>query len=470
MSDRSRESSDPPHIDADAVARKTFSSSFRGYDTDEVRAFLLALAEEVRAVNEHTSWLHVQLVAAEERATAHVELDEDRLTALLGEETTRVLASAREAAAAIRSRAESDAERVLSQASEQATAMRSDAMADAIRHRERAETAAMAEVEAAKAHGRQLITDAQALRERVLADLARRRNAGRAQIEQLREGRDRLLGAYEVVQRTIDHAVEQLRIAAPDAHAVTAPERVALPAAPDIEEPEGGCRVLTPPAPPEPDVAAESEVVAPRRCRADAVVAEIVVEEIVVEEIVVEEIVVDGVVVEEIVVETVVDAVTEETPVVPGDPTLDESVDELFARIRAGRADEVANAEDILATSHGTLGAEEPPPEQAEGQPGEVDAGGEDAGPDVFEQRTAALAPLETSLARKLRRVLADEQNEVLDRLRQGSKLPALDELVGAAAEHGGALRRARPGRPRRGGPRRGRADRRRVRGRARGT
>ena len=91
MSDRRRESSDPPHIDADAVARKTFSSSFRGYDTDEVRAFLLALAEEIRAINEHASWLQVQLADAEERATAHVELDEDRLTALLGEETTRVL-------------------------------------------------------------------------------------------------------------------------------------------------------------------------------------------------------------------------------------------------------------------------------------------------------------------------------------------------------------------------------------------
>jgi DivIVA domain-containing protein len=454
MSDRSRESSDPPHIDADAVARKTFSSSFRGYDTDEVRAFLLALSEEVRAVNEHTSWLHVQLVAAEERATAHVELDEDRLTALLGEETTRVLASAREAAAAIRSRAESDAERVLSQASEQATAMRSDAMAEAIRHRERAETAAMAEVEAAKAHGRQLITDAQALRERVLADLSRRRNAGRAQIEQLREGRDRLLGAYEVVQRTIDHAVEQLRIAAPDAHAVTAPERVALPAAPDIEEPEG-VRVLTPPAPPEPDVAPESQSESEAAAEPDAVVEQIVVEEIVVEEIVVDGVVVDGVVVdgvvvdevvEVLVVETVVDDVTEETPVLPGDPTLDESVDELFARIRAGRAEEVANAEDILATSHGTLGAEETPTEQAEEQAGEVDAGGEDPGPDVFDQRTAALAPLETSLARKLRRVLADEQNEVLDRLRQGSKLPALDELVGGAAEHG-----ARYGEPARG-------------------
>ncbi len=52
----------------------------------------------------------------------------------------------------------------------------------------------------------------------------------------------------------------------------------------------------------------------------------------------------------------------------------------------------------------------------------------------MFEQRAAALAPLQTSLARKLRRVLADEQNEVLDRLRQGSKLPDLDALVGASA------------------------------------
>ena len=42
----------------------------------------------------------------------------------------------------------------------------------------------------------------------------------------------------------------------------------------------------------------------------------------------------------------------------------------------------------------------------------------------------------QTSLARKLRRVLADDQNEVLDRLRQGSKLPDLDALVGSPEEH----------------------------------
>ena len=90
----------------------------------------------------------------------------------------------------------------------------------------------------------------------MLADLARRRNAGRAQIEQLREGRDRLLGAYEVVQRTIDHAVEALRVSAPEAHAVAAPEPVAPPSGADAdteEQPSEGVRVLTPPTPPEPE-------------------------------------------------------------------------------------------------------------------------------------------------------------------------------------------------------------------------
>ncbi|HTN80100.1 MAG TPA: hypothetical protein VMK16_10540, partial [Acidimicrobiales bacterium] len=256
-----------------------------------------------------------------------------------------------------------------------------------------------------------------ALRERVLADLARRRNAGKAQIEQLREGRDRLLGAYEVVQRTLDHAVEQLRLSAPDAHAVVAPAPAALPAstdapADDAEEAEG-IRVLTPPAPPEP-----TEPTAP------VAVEGVAVEEVVVEEVVVDEVVVDEVVVEDVIAEEEIlpaDEVTEETPVVPADPTIDESVDELFARIRAARADEVAKAEDVLAAD--------------EAVPVAPDV---DQGPDVFELRSGVLAPLEASLGRKLRRVLADDQNEVLDRLRQGSKLPALDALVGDAVEHAG--------------------------------
>ena len=432
MSDRRREQSTPPPIDSDALARHTFSSSFRGYDIDEVRAYLLALAEDVRAINEHTSWLTVELAEAERRATAHVELDENRLTELLGEETARVLATAREAAASIRTRAEAEADRVVSAANEQASAIRTEALSDAIRHRERAETAALAEVEAAKAHGRQLITDAQALRERVLADLTRRRDAGRAQIAHLKEGRDRLLGAYEIVRRTLEQAVDELRAAAPEARAIdVAAQAVALsPPAPVDDETEG-IRILTPPVP-EPEPEPDADVV-------------VVVEQVVVDNVVVEEVVAVAV------VEEITDEVTEESPAIASDPTLDESVDDLFARIRAARADEVAKAEEVLAEPDAgaaepaadSLG-EQPPPEGStakETSPVEpVEPVADDAEPtiDVFEQRAEALVPIEASLTRKLRRVLADEQNEALDRLRQGSKLPGLDALVGSLAEHGG--------------------------------
>ena len=49
-----------------------------------------------------------------------------------------------------------------------------------------------------------------AARERVLADLGRRRSLLQAQVEELRQGRDRLLEAYRVVKRTFLDATEAL--------------------------------------------------------------------------------------------------------------------------------------------------------------------------------------------------------------------------------------------------------------------
>ena len=89
-----------------------------------------------------------------------------------------------------------------------------------------------------------------------------------------------------------------------------------------------------------------------------------------------------------------------------------------------GGADEVAKAEEVLAEPEAeadSLG-EQPPKEgesateTSEGEPAQDDVS---ATIDVFEQRAEALVPIEASLTRKLRRVLADEQNEVLDRLRR---------------------------------------------------
>ncbi len=93
---------------------------------------------------------------------------------------------------------------------------------------------------------------------------------------------------------------------------------------------------------------------------------------------------------------------------------------------------------------------------------GATDEADEDAAEELeqenpFRRRDAALVPLIVASARKLKRVLADEQNEVLDVLRHREPVTDLDRLV---------TLRAHAGRPLRRGGHRGARRRRRGRGR----
>lgn len=99
-------------------------------------------------------------------------------------------------------------------------------------------------------------------------------------------------------------------------------------------------------------------------------------------------------------------------------------VDDLFAKLR----------------TPGPPSATDPPLLDAPGEEPSAEAGSTtDGGPEPtpFDVRDAALAPLLVASARKLKRVLADEQNTVLDRLRQNDAVGDLDAIVAEAAEHG---------------------------------
>src|SRR6266852_6182108 len=110
----------------DEVAARTFASSFRGFDQAEVRLFLKRVGDELLALAENERQLRLSLDEARERA-AHPEIDEKTLTAALGEQTTRVLQSAREAATDIRNKAEENAARVRSEAEDDAARLREEA-------------------------------------------------------------------------------------------------------------------------------------------------------------------------------------------------------------------------------------------------------------------------------------------------------------------------------------------------------
>jgi hypothetical protein len=88
-------------------------------------------------------------------------------------------------------------------------------------------------------------------------------------------------------------------------------------------------------------------------------------------------------------------------------------VDDLFARLRTER---------------------DPEPGAA---PAADDALAADGGPTPFDARDEALTPLIVSSGRKLKRVLADEQNTVLDRLRRNEPVRSLDDIVTDADDHG---------------------------------
>ncbi|MET0666390.1 MAG: hypothetical protein ABW008_12570 [Acidimicrobiales bacterium] len=324
-----------------------------------------------------------------------------------------------------------------------------------------------AELEDAKRRGRAMVTEAQTVRRRVLEDLVRRRKVLRRQIEQLRVGRERLLEAYEVVAQTVQEATQELGVAVPSAQA--AAERAGRRLGPDDDEvtPEdlhameaeitaarvAGLPILDPPTAAE-RVAAERLATATAAAGDDEEDPDAVPPLVEVEATVAafEEMRVLGPVEGEDAEGPAAEAPPEgeDEPDVGSDveddsdaaataETLEEEPDEsvdgsdevaetdeappaaaeqvahqdealvlpLFDRLRSGEDEDVAT-EPAFAAAVDPI---EAPPEEEEADP---------------------VAVLADDLARRLRRALADEQNQVLDRLRQDRRGQlGLDEVLG---------------------------------------
>ncbi|HRB03745.1 MAG TPA: DivIVA domain-containing protein, partial [Ilumatobacteraceae bacterium] len=181
-----------------AVSTANFSTVRRGYEPEEVREFLRMVAAELARLQEREKFLERELRTSQRTApSAGVALDEEVVTRMLGEEAVRILSTAREAANQIKMRAEDGASRVLREATDEAQRLREEAEIESSRRRQDASSDAESELQMAKQQGRDMVNEARAYRERVLGELARRRELARQQIEQLVHGRDRLLNAFE---------------------------------------------------------------------------------------------------------------------------------------------------------------------------------------------------------------------------------------------------------------------------------
>jgi DivIVA domain-containing protein len=461
-----------------SVADAAFGTGRRGFDQGEVRDFLRMVAAELGRVQERERFLERELRTAQANPDmASVQLDEQTLTRLLGEETARVLTTARESAAEIRQKAEQSAAQLLTEASDEAARMREEAETEASRRRSDAAADAEAELSMAKQQGREMVNEARAYRERVLSELARRRELAREQIEQLLHGRDRLLQSFERARLVAVDVVAELQpLGEPDEYVnlspTTGPVPVMLPNSPrpidteppssptaDLEAGDHGHGSDLDDDPADDAVSGVADVEDAVGSADDVEPAEVIE---VVEDVEVIEVaeVVDDAEDPEVADTVGSDDALEPDEVAEPDDAPDDVVVDLFARLRADTSLDAVD-DDLDDLDHpdqaGADSAEsvlvigehdrviEPVDEDdvAEAAGDASDPADVESEPTPFEQRDADLTPLIVASAKKLKRVLADEQNEVLDGLRRREPVRELADLLPTPADHLGRYRAA---------------------------
>ena len=410
-----RRSISPSRIAAVDVTRRSFTVVRRGFDEKEVKSFLDTVEREVHRLEEREQELIAKIDELEERVR-NPEIDEATLSSALGHYSGQVLRNAHEEAARVLREAEEAAAALIREAQEQAneTQIRAesaaaekvaaaDLMAASATRETSEEVAAIRDaarveretiLEEARDQGKEMVEQARDARKRVMADMAERRRALQLQIEQFRAARDELAAAVMGVRDTVDQVVNDL--VHTDEQAREAARQAALRPV-DVEE------------------------VAPLDVPYDLEIAEATDGSPTFSET------------NDIELPTVERSATHERePLtdtdVGTDPGADPgagagtdaelpSVEQLFARIRSGSPDPVEVAEDVEEEEVEVAIAGDLKEGDGAGESG-VDLG---AGQLLAGRRSALVDPIVQKLARRLKRVLQDDQNALLDRIRSGS-------------------------------------------------
>ncbi|MCY4665694.1 MAG: hypothetical protein OXC00_13625 [Acidimicrobiaceae bacterium] len=205
----------------EAVEENDFATVRRGYEPESVRARLRDAAEEIRRLNTLVGSLSNRITELE--GTPPETLESRRVAEALGDEAARVLKSATDAAQVRIERAEAEHTRIVGEA----------------------EVAAVAAAEEGRQQGRRMVAEARNVRERILADLAGKRHEHRVEVERLRVMRDRLLEALGIFRQGLDGWIEELVQAEPRAAAAAEQAGLRVAAQPEATVPEIEAEIAT---------------------------------------------------------------------------------------------------------------------------------------------------------------------------------------------------------------------------------
>jgi cell division septum initiation protein DivIVA len=425
------------------------------------------VAAELARLQERERFLESEMRSMQTRGfSGPGRLDEETVTTLLGEEAARVLTAARDASTQIRERAEEAATRLVKDAAEDAARLREAAATEAQRVHETALADAEAELSLAKQQGRDMVMEAREYREKVLGELSKRRDAARAQIEQLLHGRDRLMNAFERARIATDDVINGLTEAHDepefivDLSPTTGPIPVINPNHPSVNQGptiydvmEAGDLETT-----HPEVIVEvveeptdAELISIEMEEAGEEVVEVEVAEVmelvevapieVVEEAIIDDVIVDIAPVETQPVHEVVevdDVEEQPTNVVSlfGRGRKADPAEDIFAKLREATPEAVVQK---------VAKAEKPAKASKPARAHVVETSAVDEVPTIelptpqperFSLRAEAISPIVGQMSRKLKRVLADEQNNVMEHLKGKRTSLEMNAILGTIEEH----------------------------------
>ena len=444
-----------------AVGSAQFSVVRRGFEQEEVRDLLRGVSAELARLQERERFLESELRAMQTRGlSAPGALDEEMVTALLGEETARVLTSAREAAKQQIARAAETAERLVREASSDAARIRQEAEIESSRQRNDAVADVEAEIELAKQQGREMVIEAREYREKVLSELARRRELAREQIEHLIHDRDRLVAAFDRARLAANDVVGDLTEFDELSEEVARISGLSTPV--DATAPIFFDHTKDPDAIPQSSELIEVEkVVGVIAESIDSTTVEVVEVDEVVEEVVVIE-------VEEVIAETpetTVVAIHEAPAGMSEHPSSEPPAQEHIAEVvqlfgkkrKETEAPQAAvevveppvevvevvetkkqtvattpqkkSVDDLFARLKQTSTAEVARTTKPKVVVPKVDQG-------VFDHRDEVLEPILVLITRKMKRVLADEENSILTYLQGKKSVVALEKVLPVGDEH----------------------------------
>jgi cell division septum initiation protein DivIVA len=217
------------YVDADAIAAREFKPSPNGYEPNEVRAYLVAVAEAVKSLSADRDRLVARVEELEARVSSR-DVAIDSVVETITAEVASVVTAAKEASQRIIDKARAQAAEIVAEAENRAEQITASAKRRLEESQAEIEKVAETRISEAQKKADELVGEARQLRREILADLAERYRSGRQSLEIVKAAHSEIHSALTALRDRANEllanageAMERAKEAADSSHSTGGP-------------------------------------------------------------------------------------------------------------------------------------------------------------------------------------------------------------------------------------------------------